>query len=67
MGDIMKSKYNSGDIVYIVENGHFIRECVVIRYSGGLYMIRFTDSNGAIKLRESRLFSSKEEAKKSIR
>jgi uncharacterized protein YegP (UPF0339 family) len=67
MGDIMKSKYNSGDVVYIVENGHFIRECVVIRYSGGLYMIRFTDSNGAIKLRESRLFSSKEEAKKSIR
>ncbi|WP_295069741.1 hypothetical protein [Ruminococcus sp.] len=63
----MKSKYNSGDVVYIVENGHFIRECVVIRYSGGLYMIRFTDSNGAIKLRESRLFSSKEEAKKSIR
>ena len=67
MGDIMTGKYNSGDIVYIVENGHFIRECVVIRYSGGLYMIRFTDSNGAIKLRESRLFSSKEEAKKSIR
>ncbi|MBR6983917.1 MAG: hypothetical protein IKH75_10410 [Ruminococcus sp.] len=63
----MTGKYNSGDIVYIVENGHFIRECVVIRYSGGLYMIRFTDSNGAIKLRESRLFSSKEEAKKSIR
>ena len=63
----MTGKYNSGDVVYIVENGHFIRECVVIRYSGGLYMIRFTDINGAIKLRESRLFSSKEEAKKSIR
>lgn len=63
----MTGKYNSGDVVYIVENGHFIRECVVIRYSSGLYMIRFTDSNGAIKLRESRLFSSKEEAKKSIR
>ena len=60
----MTGKYNSGDVVYIVENGHFIRECVVIRYSGGLYMIRFTDSNGAIKLRESRLFLQKRKQKR---
>lgn len=63
----MDTKYKGGQTVYIVENGHRISECTVINYSGGLYTIRLLETGGAIKLRESRLFLSKEEAKKSIR
>lgn len=62
----MDIKYKHGQTVYIVENGHFIRECVVINYVGGMYTIRFSDGNGAIKLRESRLFPTKEAAQSSI-
>lgn len=63
----MDIKYERGQTVYIVENGHFIRECVVINYVGGMYTIRFSDGNGAIKLRESRLFPTKEAAQSSVR
>lgn len=63
----MNIKYKHGQTVYIVENGHFIRECVVINYVGGMYTIRFSDGNGAIKLRESRLFQTKEAAQSSVR
>jgi len=67
MIDKEHNKYKYEQTVYTVENGHFIRESVVINYSGGLYTIRFFDGNGAIKLRESRLFQTKEDAKKNIR
>ncbi|MCR5599423.1 MAG: hypothetical protein K6G33_01575 [Ruminococcus sp.] len=63
----MDIKYKHGQTVYIVENGHFIRACVVINYVGGMYTIRFSDGNGAIKLRESRLFPTKEAAQSSVR
>lgn len=61
-GDVMTSKFKAGDTVYIIENGNKISECTVMKYSGGLYMIRFKEGNGAIKLRESRLYRTKEEA-----
>ena len=39
-----------------------IREVEIIRFSGGLYTVRFTDSKGGIKIRGNRLLASKEEA-----
>ncbi len=62
-----ETKYKYGQTVYIVESGNRVTECTIINYSGGLYTIRLLETGGAIKLRESRLFLSKEEAKKSIR
>ncbi len=59
----MGYKYKVGDTVYIVENKNFIREATVLKVSGGFYTLRFTDGSG-IKLRESRLHDSKEEAEK---
>ena len=61
------SKFNQGDTAFIVENNRFIKEVKIIKYSGGMYTIKFIDSTGGIKVREHRLFSSKEEAKNSIK
>lgn len=59
-------KYPNGTLVYIIQSKRFIREATVIRYGSGFYTIRFTDSRGGIRLREDRLFSSEEEARKQI-
>lgn len=47
----MANKYNSGDTVYIVESSRFIREAIIVKSAGGLYMIRFSDNGGGIKVR----------------
>ena len=57
----MTGKHKPGDTVYIVSSGDKIEEAIVIKYVGGFYTIRFKDGGGT-KLRENRLFSSKEEA-----
>ena len=62
----MAGKYKPGDTVYIVSSVKWIKEAKVLKYSGGFYTIQFTDTGGGIKLRESRLFPTEEEAKKSV-
>jgi len=61
------SKYDPGDVAYIVESGHIIREVKVIRVSGGMYTLRFADTGGGVKLREGRVFPTKEDAENSIK
>ncbi len=63
----MRMKYHSGDTVFIIESVRFIRECVVMRFSGGLYTLRFADSPGGLRLRENRLYPTEEAAKNCIR
>ena len=63
----MVSKYNPGDKAYITESGLFIREVTVIKIAGGFATLRFADTSGGVKLRESRLFPTKEEAEASIK
>lgn len=65
-GDTMAKKYNPGDAAFIVESSRFIREVKVVKFAGGLYTIKFTDSKGGIKVRENRLFSTKEDAEATI-
>ena len=62
----MANKYNPGDTAFIIESSRFIREVRIVQFSGGLYTIRFTDSNGGIKVRENRLYSTKGEAEAAI-
>ena len=56
-----------GDIAYIIESGHFIREVKVIRVSGEMYTLKFTDTSGGVKLREGRLYPSKEAAEEAVK
>lgn len=62
----MPNKYNPSDTAYIVESNRIIREVKVLKVTGGFATLRFMDSDGGIKLRESRLFPTKEEAEASL-
>ena len=61
-------KYNAGDTAFIVESQRIIREVRIISRGGGFYTMKFVDadSSGGIRLRENRLFATKEEAENSI-
>lgn len=58
----MPSKYKKDDTAFIVESNKVIREVKIVRYGAGLYLVKFVDSTGGIKVRESRLYASEEEA-----
>lgn len=61
------AKYNIGQKVYIVENASFVKEVIIIQYSGGFYTVKYPNGKGAFRVRESRLYSTELEAKKSLR
>ena len=62
----MATKYSPGDTAFIVESSRFIREVKVLKIVGGFVTLRFVDRDGGIKLRESRLFPTKEAAEASL-
>ena len=62
----MTKKYNPGDTAFIVESSLSVREVKIVKIAGGLVTLRFTDSNGGVKLRESRLFPTKDAAEASL-
>ena len=62
----MQSIYNPGDRAYIVESNLYLREVEVIKVAGGFCTIRFVDRGGGIKVRESRLYPSREAAEASL-
>ena len=62
----MATKYKSGGAAFIVESSRFIREVRILKIAGGFATLRFADSDGGIKLRESRLFPTKEAAESSL-
>lgn len=39
----------------------------MVRVSGGMYTLRFTDAGGGVKLREGRLYPSKEVAEDAVK
>ena len=63
----MVAKFKAGDTVFIVESNRFIREAQIKSCAGVMYLLKFKDSDGGIKLKEHRLFATKEDAEASIR
>ena len=55
-----------GDTAYIVESNRYVREVEIHRCSGGMFLVRFTDTGGGIQVKAHRLFATREEAEKSI-
>ena len=51
--------FKAGDTVFIVESNRFIREAEVRSCTGGIYLIKFKDNGGGIKLKEHRLLQPK--------
>ena len=60
------AKFKAGDTAFIVESNRFIREVEIKSCAGGMYLIKFKDSGGGIKVKEHRIFASREEAEASI-
>ena len=62
----MNGRYQSGQKVYLTgARKDFIREATVLKYAGGFYTIRF-ESGGGTRVRESRIYPSREEAEEAI-
>lgn len=55
-----------GDIAYLVESNRIVREVEIRRCSGGMFLVRFTDTGGGIQIKAHRLFPTREDAEKSI-
>ncbi len=51
-----------GNTAYIVESNRYVREVEIRRCSGGMFLVRFTDSGGGIQVKAHRLFATREEA-----
>lgn len=56
------NRYKVGTQAFIIESNRLIRSVVIIKISSGFYTVKFTESNGAINVKESRIFDSKEAA-----
>lgn len=59
--------FKRGDVCYILENNYLVRQVKVISRQGKFYTIQIVGKCGAIRLPESRLFISMEDAEKSKR
>lgn len=58
----MNGKYQPGQKVFLTGgNKNLIKEVAVLKYTGGFYTIRF-NNGGGVKVRESRIYPSREEA-----
>ena len=55
-----------GDTAYIVESNRIIREVKIIRCSGGMFLVKFSDTGGGIQVKRHRLFATREEAENSV-
>ena len=60
-------KYKNGDRVYIVANNVNVQVFEVLSAQGNFYTLRNLETYGAIRLRENRLFETREEAEKALR
>ena len=61
----MQERLEVGSHVFIIENNRIITEVVVAARRGDFYTVRFLNG-GAIQLRRSRIFSTREEAETKI-
>ena len=55
-------KFTNGEICYILESNRIARKAYVLNQIGNMYTIQFASSNGIIRLKESRLFKTEDEA-----
>lgn len=59
--------FKTGDVCYILENNMRPRQAKISAKQGEFYVIQLIGSCGAIRLRESRLFKTEDEALESIK
>ena len=60
------ANYKAGDKAWIVESTIFVKEVEIVNIRGGFVTLRFKGSSGGMRVRESRLYKTKEEAEKVV-
>lgn len=55
------AKFKAGDTAYILESNRFVTEVKIVKYAGGMFLIKLP-TGGGIKVKEHRLYATKEEA-----
>ncbi len=62
----MNGKYQPGQKVFLAGgNKNLVKEATVLKYTEGFHTIRFKNGGG-VKVRESRIYPSREEAEAAI-
>lgn len=60
-------RFKKGDTAYLIENHRRIRQVEIVAVSGGFFTVRFCDTkSAAIRVRDSRLFKTEEDATRSL-
>ena len=54
--------FHNGDTAFVIDNARFLREVTVVKTSRDLCDIRYVDTGAVIRIRNSRLFASEEDA-----
>lgn len=55
-------KFIKGETCYILESNRIVRKAYVLNQIGNMYTIQFASSDTVIRLKESRLFKTEDEA-----
>ena len=63
----MAIEYKAGDTAYIAESAYAVRKVLIHNISGDFCTLRFTDTNGGIRVRTSRLFPTQEAAEATLK
>lgn len=56
------NKFKVGTKAFIIESNLNIREVQIVKVINGFYTVRFSDTEGAIRIKESRIYESRKEA-----
>lgn len=62
----MNSRLKVGDSAYVVDNKRFLREVIIMKATRDFCVIKYIDTGALIRVRNSRLFSSKKEAESTM-
>lgn len=62
----MAHSFKQCEKAYIIDNGRFMREVVILRITRDFCTIRYIDSSTIIRIRKSRLFANRKEAEQTI-
>lgn len=63
----MGNKYKQGEIVYFISSNGTVEEATVVMTIAGFVTIRFTNRNWGDRVREDRLYRSRDEAEAALK
>ncbi len=64
---IMETKFRAGETVYLINDSHVVEETTVVMTISGFVTVRFTKREWGERVRESRLYVTREEAESAIK